>query len=210
MEKILETFKSTLVNNPDCPVQFPLDADDSESMRLIEYLSENRGIVEHSGKIIFIPYGKDVKRFICGIAPIWKNYDSIKSFEYFYTNSEMMRELFCNEKDDNGSLSPIYAEIDGVKYLVTWESNSDTDSFHYKVANANERGLLDMLWSIFGGITKKENNDEIKQLNPQIGVSFEVALSKDYGYNFGLTKKIYEHAHQLGYAIGGHISLSIG
>lgn len=212
MKKILNNFKNTLEENPDCPVSFSLNADDPQSMRFIEYLNDNKNLIEHNGKITFIPFGKNVERFICGVAPMWKKYEDIRLFEYYYTNSEMMRELFCNEKDDNDKLMPLYADIGGVKYIVTWESKGDTDSFHYKAANSEERGLLDMLWSIFGGITTKndEDKDETKKLNPQIGVSFDVALSKDYGYNLGVTKMIYEHAHSLGYAVGGNISLSIG
>lgn len=210
MEKILNTFKSMLANNPDYPVTFPLDTDDPQSMRFIEYLNDNRTLVEHNGKVVFAPFGKNIERFVCGVAPIWKEYKDRKSFEYYYTNSEMMRELFCNEKDDDDKLIPMFTEISGIKYIVTWESKGDIDSFHYKVANSEERGLLDMLWSIFGGITAKDNKDEIKKLNPRIGVNFEIALSKDYGYNFGVTKMLYEHAHSLGYAVGGNISLSIG
>ena len=212
MEKILNTFKSMLENNPDCPVTFPLDTDNPQSMRFIEYLNDNRTLIEHNGKITFAPFGKNIDRFVCGIARMWKEYKDRKSFEYFYTNSEMMRELFCNEKDDNDKLIPMYADIDGVKYIVTWESKGDTDSFHYKVANSEERGLLDMLWSIFGGITTKndKDKDETKKLNPQIGVSFDVALSKDYGYNLGVTKMLYDHAYSLGYAVGGNISMTIG
>lgn len=210
MEKILQTFKSVLANNPDHPVTFTLNADNPESMKFIEYLAEHRTLIQHNGKIIFAPYGKNIDRFVCGIARMWKEYKDRKSFEYYYTNSEMMRELFCNEKGEDNKLAPIYTDIEGVKYIVTWESKDDTDIFHYNVANSNERGLLDMLWSIFGGITTKGNKDELKQLNPQIGVNFEIALSKDYGYNLGLTKMIYEHAHSLGYAVGGNISMTIG
>lgn len=207
MEKILETFKSTLKNNPDTAVSFALDADDPQSMRFIEYLRDNRTLIEHNGKITFVPYGKNVENFICGIAPMWKEYSSRQDFEFYYTQSEMMRALFCNERDDDNKLIPIYANIDGTKYIVTWESRNDSDTFHYRVASSDERGLLDMLWSIYGGI---ESEDEVRQLNPQIGISFEMALSKNYGYNFGLTKNIYEHADKLGYSVGGNIKLSIG
>ena len=210
MEKILNNFKSTLEENPDYPVSFSLNADDPQSMRFIEYLNDNKNLIEHNGKITFIPFGKNVERFICGVAPMWKKYEDIRSFEYYYTNSELMRELFCNEKDDNDKLMPLYADIGGVKYIVTWESKGDTDSFHYKAANSEECGLLDMLWSIFGGITTKEGKDEIKRLNPQIGVGFEAVLGKDYGFNFGLAKKINEHVRQLEFAIGGSINLAIG
>jgi len=210
MEKIVNKFKNSLVNNSGCPVTFPLDTDNPESMKFIEYLSKNRNILEHNGKITFVPFGKNVDKFICGVAPIWKDYNSRKVFEYYYANSEMMRELFCNEKNNDGTLVPIYAEINGEKFIITWESTNDTDIFHYRKAAAEDVGLLDMLWNTFGGITKKEDDDIIKQLNPNIGVSFEIKFNKNYGYGLGVTKAIYEHAYNLGYAVDGNINLDIG
>lgn len=210
MKKIIETFKSTLKNNPDCPVTFTLDSDNPQSMRFIEYLNNNRSLVQHNGKIVFLPYGKNIERFIFGIAPIWKEYENRESFESYYTNSEMMRELFCNERDVNGQLIPIYAEINGVKYIVTWETKNDTEIFHYKMATFEERGLADVLWSIFGGIKSKEDRNEIKQLNPQIGITFEVDINKNYGYNLGFAQRLNNHAYSLGYAVGGNIKMSIG
>lgn len=210
MEKILDTFKSILANNPDCTVNFPIDADDPESIKFIQYLCENNGLIEHNGKVVFCPFGNNVEEFVCGIAPIWKDYSDKKTFEGYYKNSDMMRTLFCNEKDDNDQLAPMFLDIGGVKYIVTWEANQNDDIFHYRKANAVERGLLDLLWSTFGGITRKEEDIEVKQLNPQIGVSLEFSLNKQYGYYFGLTKKIYDHAYELGYTVGGNIQLGIG
>lgn len=210
MEKIVNKFKNSLVNNSGCSVTFPLDTDNPESMKFIEYLSKNRNILEHNGKITFVPFGKNVDQFICGVVPIWKQYVSRKDFEGYYKFSEMMRELYCNEKDNNDKLIPIYAEINHKKFIITWQCQNNVDVFHYREASFSERGLLDVLWNTFGGITKKDNDSEIKQLNPKIEVSFKVKITKNYGYNFGIARKIYEHAYNLGYMIGGNINLDIG
>lgn len=210
MKEILKAFKNKQKECKNITMTFPINADDPQSMKFIEYLNDNRDIVQHDGKIIFMPFGKNVDRFLCGIAPIWKEYDNKQSFEYFYKNSEMMRELFCNEKDKDDRPIQIYANIAGVKYIITWKSTEQVDQFHYSEASPEDRGLLDMLWHMFGGIVKNEDDSEIKQLNPKIGVTFEVYLSKDYGYSFGITKSVFEHAKQLGYAVGGSILLGIG
>ena len=60
MEKILDTFKSMLANNPDCTVNFPIDADDPESIKFIQYLCENNGLIEHNGKVVFCPFGNTI------------------------------------------------------------------------------------------------------------------------------------------------------
>ena len=160
MLKIIEDFEKTraVTNNPNCnyDVLFPIDTDNSENWRLLDYLQDNKGDIYNNNKIVFVPFGVNTDKFICGVAPMWKEYLDKATFEMFYTQSEMMRTLFCNEKDDKGNLLPIYALIGDIKYIVTWESTKKNDIFHYKQATLHERGLFDGLWSNFGGGTKED------------------------------------------------------
>ena len=208
MEKILNTFKSMLANNPNCSydVLFPIDTDNSENWRLLDYLQDNKGDIHNNNKIVFVPFGVNTDKFICGVAPMWKEYPDKATFEMFYTQSEMMRTLFCNEKDDKGDLLSIYALIGDIKYIVTWESTKKNDIFHYKQATLHERGLFDVLWSNFGGGVKEDK----KILNPRFGIMFDRAITKDYGLSVGMVKSILDRCDNLDYSVCGEIKLNVG
>ena len=137
---------------------------------------------------------------------MWKEYPDKATFEMFYTQSEMMRTLFCNEKDDKGNLLPIYVLIGDIKYIVTWESTKKNDIFHYKQATLHERGLFDVLWSNFGGGVK----DDKKILNPRFGIMFDRAINKDYGLSVGMVKSILDRCDNLDYSVCGEIKLEVG
>lgn len=210
MLKIIEEFEKTraVTNNPNCSydVLFPIDTDNSENWRLLDYLQDNKGDIHNNNKIVFVPFGVNTDKFICGVAPMWKEYPDKSTFEMFYTQSEMMRTLFCNEKDESGNLLPIYALIGDIKYIVTWESTKKNDIFHYKQATLHERGLFDVLWSNFGGGVK----DDKKILNPRFGIMFDRSINKDYGLSVGMVKAILDHCDNLDYSVCGEIKIDIG
>lgn len=210
MLKIIEEFEKTraVTNNPNCSydVLFPIDTDNSENWRLLDYLQDNKGDIHNNNKIVFVPFGVNTDKFICGVAPMWKEYPDKSTFEMFYTQSEMMRMLFCNEKDESGNLLPIYALIGDTKYIVTWESTKKNDIFHYKQATLHERGLFDVLWSNFGGGVK----DDKKILNPKFKIAFNQSINKDYGLSVGMVKAILDHCNNLDYSVCGEIKIDIG
>ena len=173
---------------------------------MLDYLQDNKGDIYNNNKIVFVPFGVNTDKFICGVAPMWKEYPDKATFEMFYTQSEMMRTLFCNEKDDKGNLLPIYALIGDIKYIVTWESTKKNDIFYYKQATLHERGLFDVLWSNFGGGVKEEK----KILNPRFGITFDRAINKDYGLSVGMVKSILDRCDNLDYSVCGEVKLEVG
>lgn len=213
MADIIENFEkvikeaSTKTVPHSYEVVLAIDTDDPNDWQLLDYLCENKGNIHNQNKIIFMPFGANTDKFVCGIAPMWKDYPDKTTFEMFYTQSEMMRNLFCNEKDESGNLLPIYALIGDTKYIVTWESTKDTDTFHYRQATLYERGLFDVLWSCFGGGTKE---DDKKILNPKFKITFNQGINKDYGLSVGMVKAILDHCDNLDYSVCGEIKIDIG
>lgn len=101
------------------------------------------------------PNGDNIMNVLCGVAPIWKKHDSKEMFEKYYTMSETMRILYANEVE-NEELVPIYIEINGNKFIVTWEEIEGEDIFNYKRAVIDDLGILDIIGSV---IPAKDNND---------------------------------------------------
>ena len=68
MLKIIEEFEKTraATNNPNCSydVLFPIDTDNSENWRLLDYLQENKGDIHNNNKIVFVPFGVNTDKFI--------------------------------------------------------------------------------------------------------------------------------------------------
>ena len=183
---------------PDKPFSFVADSYDYWNF-VTNIVSRDRDIIlNHNGRINIRPDSGDPETIICGVAPMWKEHESKELFEKYYSESEMMRALFFNEKDLEGNLVPIYAEIGGVKYVVTWgETLADTmdgmiEEFTYRKATAEERGTLDILWEIFGG---RVNGKGYKVLNPHIGMVYGDAITLER------CASICEHMNNLGFAV---------
>lgn len=94
-------------------------------------------------------YSDETEKFICGIAPKWKKYESKQDFENYYKNSQMMRSIYCNELDDFKEPANIYVDIDNNKYIVSWTSKGNKDSFKYKKPNINDIGLINMIKDVY-------------------------------------------------------------
>lgn len=148
-------------------------------------------ILNHEGRINIRPDSGNPEEIICGKAPMWKDHESKELFERYYTNSEMMRMLYADEKV-NDELVPIYVEINGKKLVVTWETQGDADIFHYRNATIEERGTLDILWEIFGGTI---NSKGYKVLNPHIGMVYGDAIT------LKSCDDICQHMANLGFAV---------
>lgn len=185
---------------PNESFEFRMDNTDEDLywIFLNEYLRNNsHSILSHNGKVFIRPNGNPEK-LICGIAPMWKEYDSCTVFEQYYSNSEMMRELYCNEKDENEELIPIYLKVNDDKYIVTWENIDNEDVFHYRQATLAEIGSLDILWNIFGGTV---DDDNLKVINTHIGMVCGDIIAKGYGFDLVNVKNLCEHIKNLGYSI---------
>lgn len=177
---------------PNKPFSFVADSYDYWNF-VNKIVRDNKEIVlAHTGRINIRPDSGNPEDIICGVAPMWKEYNSKQDFERYYSASEMMRELYANERDVNGNLIPIYLNIKNKKYIVTWESTNDTDIFNYRNATLEERGTLDILWEIFGGTI---NSKGFKVLNPHIGMVYGDAITLER------CEKICEHMYNLGYAV---------
>lgn len=149
-------------------------------------------ILNHAGRINIRPDSGDPEEIICGKAPMWKEHESKAMFEDYYTRSEMMRLLYCNERDRNNNLVPIYIQINGEKMIATWESKKNQDIFYYRPPTIEERGTLDILWEIFGGTV---NSKGYKVLNPHIGMVYGDAIT------LKRCECICEHMMRLGFAV---------
>lgn len=216
INNIINLFEETLKLNPDKSFEFELNSDNPELYWefIDKYIRENTDIIKsHNGKITFVVTGNNIGKFICGVAPMWKQYEDSNSFENYYTNSEMMRTLFCNEKN-NDVLVPIYVEFNDGKQIITWESDKNTDTFHYRNATIVERGLLDVLYEIFGGGTintiKYRQRLEYKKLNPHIGISYNKKITNNFGFDIGFVKSICDHVNNLGYDFDGEFTIRLG
>lgn len=211
-QKLIDLFEEDLRLNPTTSFVFDLDIDDSESVwGFADYLKDNINKIRgRRGQIVFNLVGNDLDIGLCGVAPMWKEYKDKASFESYYTMSEMMRELFCNERDKNNNLIPFYVVIGGVNYIMTWESNKDTDIFHYRRATAGERGLLNVLAEIFGTIEIKNGEQTYKKLHPCISISVSRKITEHYGFDLGLCKILCDHIKNLGYAVNGETNMSVG
>lgn len=211
--KLIELFEENLSLCPNEPFVFDFDTCEyKDCWEFIEkYLKENTDkVLGHNGQIVFNVTGTHIEQFICGVAPMWKEYENRSVFENYYTASEMMRELFCNEKDENGNLTPFYVSLDGEKFIVTWESDKDSDTFHYHKATVEERGLLDVFFEMFGGMTVEQDKKTYKKLNPHISVTFDKKLTNQFGFDLGISKKICDHISNLGFTINGMVSIIFG
>lgn len=149
-------------------------------------------ILNHTGRINIRPDSGDPEEIICGIAPMWKAHESKEAFESYYTRSEMMQSLYCNETDASGQLVPIYLEIGNKKYIATWSNDGENDTFTYRDATIEERGTLDILWEIFGGTV---NSKGYKVLDPHIGMVYGDAITLER------CESICNHMANLGYAV---------
>lgn len=157
-------------------------------------IKENKIKVEEIGRIVIQPNGDNTDSAICGIAPMWKQHDSKELFEYYFTNSEMMRELYANEREADGEPAEIYIEVgtegNTERYVVTWKSTSTKDIFTYRSPTPEECGILDLLWQK-GGYMEK---DECKLIPMGIRIVIE-----DDSITIRQCKDINTHASTLGF-----------
>lgn len=149
-------------------------------------------ILNHNGRINIRPDSGNPEEIICGKAPMWKEHKSKEMFERYYTNSEMMRLVYANERDSSGNLMPIYVDINGEKLVVTWEEKDNADIFHYRKATLEERGTLNVLWETFGGTI---NSKGYKVLNSHIGMVYGDAMTLQS------VESICGHMMNLGFAV---------
>lgn len=176
---------------PNKPFSFVADSYDYWNF-LNNIVRKNKNIVlEHQGRINIRPDSGEPEEIICGIAPMWKEHESKESFEIYYSKSEAMRMLYCNEYEGEKPVE-IYVEIGNKKYVVTWKTENDTDVFTYRDATIEERGSLDILWEIFGGTI---NSKGYKVLNPHIGIVYGDSITLQR------CKSICNHMMNLGYAV---------
>lgn len=202
MSNLSEIFKNICEEKSNQSFNFVVNDSDYWNF-LLNVVTECKDIIlNHNGKIYIIPNFKDLKdleKIICGIAPMWKEYDNKKQFEEFYCQSEMLQIIYANEFE-NGELVPIYVNIAGDKYIATWEVLGNENVFKYREATLEERGTLDILWNIFGGIIDDDGN---KVLNQHIGFGFKEPLLPE------VLLSICNHTTNLGYSIENIITKSI-
>lgn len=176
---------------PNKPFSFVADSYDYWNF-VFNIIPEHKDVIlNHNGRINIRPDSGDPEEIICGTAPMWKEYESKKQFEEFYCQSEMLRAIYANEFE-NGELVPIYVDIAGDKYIATWEVLGDENVFNYREATLEERGTLDILWSIFGGTV---NSKGYKVLDPHIGMVYGDAITLER------CESICNHMQNLGYAV---------
>ena len=177
---------------PDKPFSFVADSYDYWNF-VNNIVRNNKDVIlKHNGRINIRPDSGNPEDIICGVAQMWKKHESRKAFESYYTNSEMMKSLYFNEKDKKGNPVPIYVEIEGIKYVVHWEIKGNNEVFTYRPATVAERGTLDVLWEIFGGTI---NSKGYKVLNPHIGMVYGDSITVQSCEN------ICAHMYNLGYAV---------
>ena len=158
----------------------------------LNYITSNKDVlIENLMRIHITPNTDDAEEILCGIAPMWKEYESKESFEQYYTLSEMMRALYCNEIEDN-ALVPIYVSINDEKFIVTWHSQKDTDVFKYRPATTIEIGLLNVLCELFKDKIYNNNGYEFKTFTfIKVEVHQDISLKK--------YQSVYKHMQQLDY-----------
>ena len=158
----------------------------------LNYITDNKDVLaENLMRIHVAPNTDDIEEVLCGIAPMWKEYESKEDFEQYYTISEMMRALYCNEIEGN-ALVPIYVSINDDKYIVTWQSKKDADVFNYRPATTIELGLLNTLYNLFKDGVYNDNGNEFKTFTfIKIEVHQDISLKKYQG--------VYKHMQQLDY-----------
>ena len=177
---------------PDKPFSFVADSYDYWNF-VNNIVRNNKDVIlKHNGRINIRPDSGNPEDIICGVAQIWKEHESREAFESYYTNSEMMKSLYFNEKDEKGNPVPIYVEIEGIKYIVHWEIKGNNEIFTYRPATVVERGTLDLLWEIFGGTI---NSKGYRVLNPHIGVVYGDSITIQN------CESICNHMRNLGYAV---------
>lgn len=177
---------------PDKPFSFVADSYDYWNF-VDNIVRKNKDVIlSHTGRINIRPDSGEPEEIICGKAQMWKQYDSKEQFEEYYTQSEMMRSVYCNEREKDGELANIYLEVQDKKYIVNWTSTDDEDVFSYRDATVEERGTLDVLWEIFGGTI---NSKGYKVLNPHIGIVYGDAITLER------CTRICEHLVSLGFAV---------
>lgn len=194
MSNLSEIFMNMCETNSNKSFNFVVNNDECWDFLSNILPKYKKMILNRNGKIHITPNFKDFKdleEIICGVAPMWKEYESKKQFEEFYCQSEMLRIIYANEFE-NGELVPIYVDIAGDKHIVTWEVLGNENVFKYREATLEERGTLDILWNIFGGIIDDDGN---KVLNQHIGFGFKEPLPPE------VLLSICNHTTNLGYSI---------
>lgn len=178
---------------PNKPFSFVADSYDYWNF-ITKIVPECKNVIlEHNGRINIRPDSGEPEKIICGTVQMWKEHESKEVFEKYYTLSETMRMLYCDQIDEKTQKPcEIYVEIQGKKYVVIWKTEKDLDVFTYKEATVEERGTLDILWEIFGGTI---NSKGYKVLNPHIGIV--------YGDSITLQRceSICNHMMNLGFAV---------
>lgn len=149
-------------------------------------------ILNHKGRINIRPDSGNPEDIICGKAQMWKQHESKEMFERYYMNSEMMQLCFRNERDTQGNLIPIYIEVNGEKFVVTWETLDETDVFNYRKPTIEELGSLNVLWEKFGGTI---NSKGYKVLDSHIGMVYGDAMT------LKSVESICTHMMNLGFAV---------
>lgn len=189
-----ETFFKKMCQELYPDKSFSFVADSYDYWNFIDNIvRKNKDIIlNHTGRINIRPDSGEPEEIICGKVPMWKEYDSKEEFENYYIQSEMMRSIYCNEKENDGELANIYLDIKNKKYVVNWKSTNDEDIFIYRDATLEERGTLDILWEIFGGTI---NSKGYKVLNSHIGIVYGDAITIER------CTKICEHLVSLGFTV---------
>lgn len=178
---------------PDKPFSFVADSYDYWNF-ITKIVPECKNVIlEHNGRINIRPDSGEPEEIICGTVQMWKEHESKEMFEKYYTLSETMRMLYCDQIDEKTQKPcEIYVEIQGKKYVVTWKTEKNLDVFTYREATVEERGTLDILWEIFGGTI---NSKGYKVLNPHIGIVYGDSITLQRCEN------ICNHMMNLGFAV---------
>jgi len=143
-----------------------VSVDDTETLlsysTLINHLFASKAkSFENIERLEIYTKGDNLEKLLCGIAPLWKEHESKELFEKYYRLSEMMRCLYCNQfEEDTGEPAYIFLDIENEpeKLIATWqgklvghdEENNELyeDSFSYRPATIEERGILDLIQDI--------------------------------------------------------------
>lgn len=177
---------------PDKPFSFVADSYDYWNFVNNIVRAHKDDVLAHNGRINIRPDSGDPETIICGKVGKWMEFDTIDLFESFIKRSDMARSLYANERDKDGNLIPIYIDVSGTKFAVTWQVKKKNHFFAYRPATLEERGTLDILWEIFGGTV---NSKGYRVLNPHIGLVYGDAIT------LSRCESICAHMMNLGYAV---------
>lgn len=160
----------------------------------LNYITDKKDVIsENIVRIHVTPNEDDIEELLCGVAPMWKEYESKESFEQYYTLSEMMRALYCNEIENN-ALVPIYVSVNDERFIVTWQSKGDNDIFNYRPATDLEIGFLNILYRLFKDRVFNDNGNEYKSftfINIEVHKE-DITMKK--------CQNVYKHMQQLDYS----------